>query len=301
MAYKNKREDPNGRPLTIELEGRSFSFVIQRRGEQSAIYKGSGEFARIGQPESILADVSFHKRMLKSGFPVAPIIAEGENDGQAYFIEKSLGEKHYGNIFTDEFQSTGKISDTSFQGYLSIIERFAKAQLTTRSESKDANEFAHGVHLDDVCSEFPELADQLHARYKIAEKKTATLPFVMTHGDFNPYNIYPLGVIDFEHTCSGPYGYDLISALIHIDYFPDSHEYEYFAGYRFTQEQRETYLTRIDSLSQHAGLPPPSNYLDELHFFRAVWMLARLAHVPLLQKFRRETVIERFLKDSLSG
>ncbi len=297
MAYKNKREDPSGRPLMIELEGRSFNFVTMRRGDQLAIYKGDGEFARIGQPKSIFADVSFHKQMLKSGFPVAPIITEGEKDGQAYFIEKSLGERHFGDIFTDEFQVNGKISDTSFESFLSIVERFARAQLTTESKLKDADEFAQGIHLDEVCDEFPELADRLRARYRIAEKKTTSLPFVMTHGDFNPHNIYPLGVIDFEHAHHGPYGYDLVSAIMHIDYFPDSKAYEYSAGYRFTSSQKKKYFERLNAISQGAKLTPLSQYEDDFYFCRAIWMLAKLAHVPLLQKFRYDAIVQKFFKN----
>ena len=46
-----------------------------------SIYKGSGEFLRIGPKDVITPELNLHKKLLDYGFPIPAIIAEGEKDG----------------------------------------------------------------------------------------------------------------------------------------------------------------------------------------------------------------------------
>lgn len=271
--------------------------MVGQRGGQSAVYKSADSYVRIGESEKIHADLALHKSMEEAGFPVAKVLAEGEQNGQAYFIETSLGDKHLGKVFAEDVEQNGVISDEDFEQLLTVAERFARAQLTTRSETKNYEEFSRGIWFDRLCDELPEHAVKLRARFAEVQERTAGLPFVITHGDFNPNNLYEAGVIDLEDSFHAPYGYDLVSAISHINYFPDSRDYEFFAKYRFTPDQKQEYFERMDAISVEAGLPPLSQFEEDFEFCRALWLAANLPHVPKLQKFRYDMVIEKFLQN----
>ncbi|MEO5646128.1 MAG: aminoglycoside phosphotransferase family protein, partial [Candidatus Paceibacterota bacterium] len=258
----------------------------------SAVYRSVDSYLRIGSPDKIHRDLVLHKNMEKAGFPVARLIEEGEENGEAYFIESSLGDKHFGVLFAEDVARTGSIREETFQQFISICELFARAQLSTRSETKGYAEFAKGIWLGQLCEEMPENAEAIITRFEKLRKHTEQLPFVLTHGDFNPNNLYPGGVIDLEDAFPGPYGYDLVSAISHIESFPTSEGYEYLAKYHFTEAQIQEFSERLNVISKEAGLVPLSEFWNDFEFCRAVWLAADIPNTPKLQQFRYTFVIE---------
>ena len=71
-------------------------------------------------------------------------------------------------------------------------------------------------------------------------------------------------------------------------------DYEFYAKYRFTPEQKREYFKRMDAISVEAGFPPLSQFEEDFKFCRALWLAANLPHVPKLQQFRYDMVIEKF-------
>ena len=295
MTFESPRRTLGSRPEKIEVGGQTFSFVTRQRGDISAIYKSKETYIRIGETVKIHRDLALHRTMEAAGFPVAPILAEGQHNNEAYFIEGSLGDEHLGAIFAEDVEKEGLISDENFDHLLNVVGKFARAQLSTVSETRDFDAFSRGIWLKELCDELPEYAERLRARFEKVRGGAGSLPFVLNHGDFNPNNLYPAGVIDLEDSFYGPYGYDLISAISHIDSFPDSSEYEFFAKYRFTPEQKQRYLHNLDTISEEAGFPTPTHSKEDLEFCRAVWLAAGIPHTPKLQKYRYDFVIENFL------
>lgn len=280
---------------TITLAGREFVLVaIQREGE-SAIYKCGEEFARAGVRERILKDLELHKRMAAFGFPVAELRGEGEHENGYYFIESSLGERHFGDLFAEDMRVEGRILDETFARFVAISQRFAEAQLRSIDREKNFDQFADGIHLDILTEELPEDAESIRRYFERVKERVGVFPFVITHGDFNSRNLYPAGVIDLEDSFMGPAGYDLATNIFHTRYMPDSPEYEYFRRYSFTEEQEREYLGAMDVLYARHGLPKLSDYFDDFGFCRAVWMLVRMHQWPKLQKFRYDL----FRKDYL--
>ncbi len=261
----------------------------------SAIYKSEHAYLRIGEERKIAPDLALHRKMEVAGFPVARLLGEGELDGQKYFIESSLGEKHLGELFADDIELHGAIGEGLFESLVSVAEKFSEAQLTTLVEERNFDDFARGIWIDRLCEEMPAHASKLKERFEEVKRNTHSIPFVVTHGDFNPNNLYPTGVIDLEDSFHAPYGYDLISAITHIDSFPDSHEFEYFAKYRFTPDQVRHYLGRLDRISVANNLPKLSTLLEDFSFCRAVWLAADIPATPKLQQFRYQLVIDRYL------
>lgn len=206
-----------------------------------------------------------------------------------------MGIRTWGALFANDVKKEGVITAEQFEAFILITEQFARAQLTTSNDAQNYLEFAEGVLLEELSEELPEHAEGLRIRFQEVQERTKQLPFVVTHGDFNPNNLYSKGVIDLEDSFHAPYGYDLVSAVSHINYFPDSKDYEFYAKYRFTYEQEQKYFERMDAISIEAGLPPLSQFKEDFEFCRAVWLAAKLNHIPKLQKFRYDLLISKFL------
>lgn len=284
-------------PQSIELQGIIFKFVKSQRDGNSAVYKGVENYLRIGTPAKIASDLRLHKRMASAGFPVAKLITEGELDGKNYFIESSVGEKTISQTFAEETEAAGEISEESFNQFLNVADQFARAQLRTQTFERDFEEFGRGIHLDILCQELPQYAEKIQTRFKKIQEKTAELPFVISHGDFNPHNLYAKGAIDLEDSYHAPFGHDLIGGIVSINYFPDSQEFEYFAKYSFTEEQKKKYLALLDRICDEQNLPSLSDFQSDFEFTRAVWLLVRMHKWPKIQKFRYDKFIEKFLGD----
>lgn len=280
---------------SITINEEIFTLVKTQRDKESAIYKGADTFLRLGTNERIVRDATIHKRMESAGFPVARLLEEGEYEGRFYYKETSLGVEHYGELFAQDVKKYGCISDERFADFLDIMERFARAQITTCGELRDEEKFAKSIHLEMLMEELPKFSERIHGCYVEAMEKLSMFPFCLTHGDCNPHNIHPGGIIDFEVASSGPIGYDLISVLVTVDYYPKVSGYEFIAGYQFTDKQKQRYLEMMDTIFSESGLPPVSHYLYEFEFFRAVWLLVRMHQWPKIQQFRYDIFEKKFL------
>lgn len=280
----------------LYLNNKKYDLVRVQRGDFSAVYKGLDTYLRIGDPNKINKDLIRHREMEKFGFPVSQILEEGEFNNMSYFIEASIGEKKFGTLFREDYELNKEINENNFNNFLEIINNFAKAQLNTQVDVKDFDNFTNGVYLNVLCGELPQYKEKILSIFLRVKERLSVFPFVLTHGDFNANNIYPKGIIDFEDSFYGPFGYDLVCAFVHIDYFPTSHEYEYFARYRFNEQQKKKYFDLIDSIALKAGMQPFSNFEKDFEFCRACWLLVRMHKTPKLQQFRYDLFIERFLK-----
>lgn len=298
MSAEDMPAHESEKPENAIVGDESFEFVVNQRNGQSAVYKSADTYLRIGDPGRIKTDLALHKQMVAAGFPLARVISEGSLGDRAYFIESSLGDKCMGNLFAKDIEKTGSVTQENFDAFLRVTEQFARAQLTTGSSTRDYAEFADGIHLDELCDELPEQAPKIRSIFDAAKQKIAALPFVITHGDFNPNNLYPDGVIDLEDSFHAPFGHDLVGAFSHIDYFPDSSDYEFHATYRFSADQQRQYFELLDRICMETSLPPLSECKSDFDFTRAVWLLVRMHKWPKIQKFRYDLFAERFLKDS---
>lgn len=293
---------PYAFPESLMVENQVFTLVKIQRDKITAIYKGTDVFLRIGDEKRILKDLQTHREMYALGFPIAKIVSEGFLDTNKYFIETSLGDENFSSIFSQEINDFGEISNKSFTDFLTIAKKLGQSQLKTASEQKDFIRFSKDIHLDILIEELPQYAENIKTRFDQATSHLSELPFVLTHGDFNPFNTHRKGIIDLENSSSAPFGYDIISGIDTVEYFPFSKDtqpgaFEFVSVYKFSQQQKNTYLGIFDSLSTQCNVPKISNYEDDLLFTRAIWLLVRMHKWPKLQKFRYEKFINQYLKN----
>ncbi|MBI2484423.1 phosphotransferase [Candidatus Uhrbacteria bacterium] len=271
---------------SITIRGIRYSFVRKRERQNISVYRSRSAYLRLGPPRLIANERAYSEALLRANFPVPNIIARGTYRGQWYSIEQSIGTKQFGKYFISDCGRTGEISARHMASFIRIVSRYTDAQLATRRKKKDWAAFARSVHLSILQKELPAKSVRLRSAYARAAKRLLLFPFVLSHGDFNPHNIFPRGVIDLEQVCFAPAGYDALTALSHIDMFPDDPSYEYHRLYSFSRRQKESYLAMIDQLFCSAGLPAPSRFAREFRLCRMLWSAARMQRYPRLQKWR---------------
>lgn len=278
---------------TRTIGGETYTYV-QRQKSDIIVYRSENAYLRIGSPSAINQQLQAHKHLGDYGFPVPELIGEGIEGREKYFIEKSLGERRFLNIFEDETKRSGHTSDESFSALIALSDVFLKAQNTAR-QPRDIKTFAQAIHLSALMAELPKFSEGIRSLFDQAISDVVDFPFVTIHGDFNPANIYPSGIIDFEDMAVGPLGYDIACATSTHEWFPTEGDYEYLARYIFTKEQRERYIAHFDAQLQKVGAPPLSKHWNSFGFFRAVWLTARMGKWPKLQKYRYDLFQQKYL------
>jgi hypothetical protein len=271
---------------TLTIKGVAFQHVSSGRYNPVAVYQRGRQYLRIGPRRKIAQLLAIHRTLADANFPVPRLIASGTRGGQAYYIETSLGEKHFGELFAEDYAKTGRISNTHFARFLAITKRFANAQFTTAAPHGGFPQFEKGIHADCILEELPRLTARTRKALARARERLRELPFALTHGDFNAWNIYPKGVIDFESHFRGPFGYDLAANVIQPKFFPRGKQTEASRTYDFSDAQVNTYLAFMDALSTRHALPKLSTHLNDFAFCRLIWSAARMERWPKLQAWR---------------
>ncbi len=273
-------------PEILTVDGTDYKLVDTQRNKTSAIYGGESVFVRIGEPAKLEKDIAFHKKMESFGFPVAKLLREGEYEGMLYFIEESLGETCFALLFKNEYEQHGEISEATFSQFMDVARKFALAQLTTATHDQNWEEVKRGVQLERICRELPHLRPQLEERYGEIIFRLSSASFVVTHGDFGPFNIFPKGIIDLEDSFMAPLGYDTIPFITHLDWFPDHSDDPYHKLYRFSENQVGEYLAMLRDVYEGQGIEINEQLIADFDFLRGIWFVVGLEKYQNLQSFR---------------
>lgn len=278
-------------PKELIIDGQKFALVKTRAYTPISVYKGDGSFLRIGDKAELEPEVRHHQQLITLGFPVPKIIKEGESNGQFYYEEESFGEDHLGALFAKEYKSLGKISNHSLQTLIGVSKKFAEAQLKTATESDWKDDYYELTHTDWMIDELPDCKDMILKAFEKCTARLRGLPSVLTHGDFNTWNLFSQGVIDLEKLNNAPAGYDLISNIYHMWVFPTSGDYEMTRSSQFSVKQVAQYLSEMDKVFTKKDLPPVSDYQDELFLGRMTWLAARMQRWPKIQQWRYDLFV----------
>ncbi len=284
----------------LTINGKVFEHVKTRAYAPVSIFKSGDLFLRKGPKKLLEEEIAFHRTLLEYDFPIPRILEEGDLEGEYYYIETSLGEKHFGEIFIEDTKNHGGISKNHFGNFLEVAEKFAKAQLATRNERRNEESFYSGLGLEFNIEELPELKEDTLRAFDKVKEKSKSLPYVLTHGDFNPYNILERGVIDFGSSFHAPAGYDIVTNIYHIYNFPEKDGYEMKRCFDFSEQQKETYLEKMNVIYREAGLPEPTDFADDFIFCRTIWATVRNEKIPKIQKWRYDRfgkILAAYLRD----
>jgi hypothetical protein len=284
----------------LTIEGKEYAFVKTRNHMPISIYKGEDSYVRIGPKDLIQQEINYHRNLLKFGFPIPEILSEGEYLNSYYFTESSFGDEHLGQIFRSNCTNS-IVSNNDFSKLLNVVKIFAQAQMrTVGTQPFTFTDFRELIKVDILLKELPSLNQGTIDAVARVEEHVKKLPSVLTHGDFNPYNIFEKGVIDWERGSYAPMGYDLVTNISQTFFFPLGGDYEFTAGCRYSERQIDTYWREMDTICAVSGIPSISDYRNEFILCRSIWSVVRMDRWPKIQKWRYEQY-EVLLKTYLSG
>lgn len=286
-------------PEKLSINGKEYSLVKERRSAPMAVYKFDKTFLRIGEKKDIEAELKERDTLKEFGFPIPRRFRVGETEeGLSYYTEKAMGTRNFSEIFLQDIEKEGTISQKSFQQYIDITKQFAEAQLKTINEKADLKGFFNSTSVRDIYKEFTqEEGKKIEKWVQEASERLAIFPFVLTHGDFNSHNLYRQGVIDIEGLFYAPVGYDIATNIFNPEFFPVLGDYELVNPFRFTAEQKKEYYEFFDAFYLERGVPRISDYAKYFEFFRATWLTAKKDHIPKVQKFRKELYKKYYLEE----
>src|SRR3989344_4195312 len=269
--------------------------LVKKQRSGICIYRGKDAYLRIGPPELVSLYVNSHSAFEELDIPVARILHTGEDAGEAYVVEESLGDKRFLELFEEDIKRQGKIAPEHFAQLLEVVTVYLTKQIRSPERVRDEEAFAKAVHLELLCSELPGHAEKIQARFKEHAQKVSGYPYRFVHGDFNPANIFPRGIIDFEDIAVGPIGYDAVSAIETQGWFPPNREFEFYGRYQFSEEEKRRYYNACENVFVREHIPPLAPVREQLAFFRAIWLTVRMHHWTKLQKHRYDLFVSKYL------
>lgn len=261
---------------TIQVNQQRYTLVCGDRFRGRAVYRGPDTYLRIGLATVIEHEITIHRHLLAQGFPVAPLLQTGVQDGQPFFIEAALGDAVWGDIVEAETYEHGAVRESSFADLLALILQWTEAQLQNPASTATHADLAVTVRLADAERLLPRHSLLTRQALALAQQRLAVFPVVHTHGDFHPHNLCLGGVIDLEFVHWSVAGYDTITGLFADDLLPPD-----LADYRYTAAQLSNARAAIDALFQRYHLPPPSHYLADFRLCRMVRIVQLAERRPL--------------------
>ncbi len=255
-------------------------FVRERgaTGRTGEVYRSpdGNLYLRTGEVAAIRSEAEFARMAWQNSFPVLEVTEIGQlPGGLGYFIEKSAGAEHFGDLLARDYAATGSVSNETFETFSAISLQLLAAQLNPSCRQYGPSELRAGIHLENVQSENPDVADLLKRAVIKAEDRVQMLPLVLTHGDLSPFNILPGGVIDFEMRFVAPAGFDAVTSIAFQQLWdhPKPDGTGTMRLWDFSHRQVADFLSEADALFTAQGLPFLSAFFNDFLMLKAIWAL----------------------------
>ncbi|MBI5456579.1 phosphotransferase [Candidatus Kaiserbacteria bacterium] len=259
------------------INGIEYSHV-KNRLTGGAIYTNQDKsvYVKTGRRSDVLKEMAISKDLLKRGFQVPRIIDEGGTlpSGEWFYIEESIGDRIFGDIFKEETIANGQVGEDSLNDFVTVIENYCRAQFDpTNHLPPDRAALDKMAALDNVMiynppSETTRVA--FATAYGQAAEKVQRIPWGYVQSDLNVFNMLRGGVIDFELADHGPIGYDTISCLYFGRMWPAKQ-----VAYHMTDDQIKRCVAAIDAEAVKHGLSPLSDLSEEFLVIKSIWGTAK--------------------------
>ena len=273
---------------SLTFKDQQFTLIKKRYYDDVYIYKGENEILRIG-PKSILEkEIEFQKYLIENEFPVAKIYEEGVFGEFLYFFtEELLGEKPLVDLFVEDCEKLGDVSSLNFEKFLTVTEKYLRAKFNTVKKGLDPDDVRKAMHISVAGEAFPDLKEKLERFFEKFLLKFKDHPVTIEHNDLNAYNILEKGIIDFEGAYFGPFGYDICVNGLH-QFGWSKTKSERLIKYHLTQEQIDTYFSRMDMVCSENNFPKLSLYASDFYIGRMTYHLTRMQDFPIIRALRYE-------------
>jgi hypothetical protein len=260
----------------IFVRGKTFRYIKDRlNGGKVFVNQDNTEYLRTADPAESAGEVCLANELRERGFPVPELLATGMlEDGTAYYVERSVGDRIFGDVFREETRSQGRVSDASFDDFVGVIKRYCAAQFDPNNITR-ADKAALGrlTEIENVMRNNPPSrgTEKMFAEaHDKACRKVMSLPWGYVQYDFNPFNVLRGGVIDFEFAGLGPVGYDAVTGVHFGRMWPRRR-----VAYVLTTDQIESYLTAVDEIAIAKGVPAVSSHANDFLVLKAIWATSK--------------------------
>lgn len=272
----------------------TYNLIRVRRQGDVAVYRSSDgmTYLRTGDRETLLHDLDFHKALFETGFPVAHVEHVDLDAHNPFYCESSLGEHPLIVNFSDETNSEGVVADSTYKAFKDVSVKWLHAQLALGKPSADVSasrdSFRSYLRIEEVIRELPERAEEIEHAFLHVSELLAQYPESFCHGDYNPYNVFPSGAIDFERSFHGPVVWDVFSALALPYMYPeDTNSVEHRRGYKLKPEQQDDYCAAMDAMLHEYGLIPASTLMPYVVLLFTMHKITHMSpRAPRLKQFR---------------
>ncbi len=284
----------------LVVQDTRFHWVSERRAMTHVYQSGDQEsFLRMGPASVIRANLEQHSRLSKAGIPLPEVTWSGTLATGYAYIERSLGREHYGDIISREQVASRKISDSTFQHLLDLT-RALHSSAAKLTSARDWNSLREVANISNLKRLRPDFSQRLEQAWDKMAATFAALPWVFTHGDFTPFNIFPKGIIDLEDAHYGPLGYDLASLMSTHAWFPDNRQIEFFRLYAYSPSQQKAFFDLAAQLYPGRLTEDVYEIIEAQSMLRGMWACVLTHHLPKLQEFRFE-LMDRLLRFYVCG
>ncbi|MCZ0983947.1 aminoglycoside phosphotransferase family protein [Streptomyces diastatochromogenes] len=216
-------------------------------------------------------EAAFQQKVAALDYPVARVLAQGEQDGGGFFVEEeSLGPRslHEMAVADGGQELPDAVVDQLAQVSARLV--YAQAQHPAGADPGALHrwvEQAGWTH--NVFAENPDFdTPRTHAVLQRVRDELAAQRLVWGHLDYGLPNVLPDGVIDWQHHGVVPLGYDVALALEVIPFKGGA------KGYTASPAQRERYLAALDSAALAADAEPVSAHRGAFLVVKSLFFLA---------------------------
>ncbi|MEV7114339.1 aminoglycoside phosphotransferase family protein [Streptomyces anulatus] len=222
---------------------------------------------------ALRSEAAFQQMATGLGYPVPGVLDRGElGDGTFFVDEESLGGQSLHEKALASLDGGRELSDQVVDQLAEVSARLLAAQAAHPADGgpealRQWVEQAGWTH--NVFAENPDLdTPRTRAALSRAVDELADMPLAWGHLDYGLPNVLPAGVIDWQHHGVTPLGYDVALALEVIPFKGGA------KGYTATPQQRERYLTALDTAARAAGRPPLSPHTGSYLLVKSLFFLA---------------------------
>jgi aminoglycoside/choline kinase family phosphotransferase len=256
----------------INIKGISYLYIKERlMGGSIYANQERSAYLRTNGAAEISGEINITRELSERGFPVPHVLGSGTlEDGNNYFIEESIGDKVFADIFNEETKAAEHARDETFEAFTAVVKKYCEAQFNpTNYVAHDKEALASMTALANVMRNNPpsaKMRELFMQAYEKAAERVLSLPWGYVQADLNAYNILPDGIIDFELARFGPIGYDALTNIYFNIIWPKEK-----IRYRFSKEQVARYIAEIDAVAKACNLPAISSYTDDFLVLKNIW------------------------------
>ena len=224
-----------------------WELVKRRTAAGGAVWRSAdGLFYKRTGDQSVRAEADFQIALANLGYPVPEVTERGLEGDTYYFIEPSAGISLHDQALASA-DPTGHVDNGLVSSAVQISTRLLESQARNplSASSWDSRTwFERAGFVANVRAENPDLdAPRVRQAVDCAVSRLRDVPMCRSHLDYGLPNAFADAVIDWQHHGDAPVGYD-VYPMLDIAAFKGGGK-----GYRFSAEQRPTYLNALDEAS----------------------------------------------------